>query len=173
MSKGRIEKDTGLTVRQKAFAEAYVRCGVGAQAAREAGYSPKRADQQANKLLQHEKVMAYIKGLQAKASDDAGVSIKQVIDEYALIAFADLSEFVEWGPRGVRLKESNTLDAARRRAIVEVRESATGGLSIKLADKKGALDSLGKHLGMFVDQVKHSGEVKTTAPIVNLTLTKG
>lgn len=164
-----------MTEKQRLFAEDYVTHGVARRAALAAGYSDKRAEQQGYKLLNdpaYQAVQDYIAELRAKSAQKAEVSASEVIKELKLIAFADLADFVEWGPNGIRLKDSATLDAVRRRAIVEVKETASGGLSIKLADKVAALDRLGKHLGMFIEKHEHSGKVETSAPVINLTVTR-
>ena len=44
------------------------------------------------------------------------------------------------------------------------------GLEIKVHDQMRALELVGKHIGMFKDKVEHSGEVKTTGPVLNLSL---
>lgn len=159
-----------LSPRQLAFAAAYAKHGVAERAAIEAGYGKKTARGSAQRLLANAGIRAEVERLQGKATAKAEVDVERVVRELSLIGFADLTEFVAWGPDGVQLKDSATLDAARRRAIVEVSETAKG-VKIKLADKNSALDKLGRYLGMFVDKVEHSGKVETAAPIVNLTLT--
>ena len=44
------------------------------------------------------------------------------------------------------------------------------GLEIKIHDQMRALELVGKHIGMFKDKVEHSGEIKNTGPVLNLTL---
>lgn len=169
---GKSKGSYRLTEQQAKFARAYVRLGVAEQAALEAGYAPDTARKQASRILEMPQVKAEVERLQALATERAVVSAAEVLQELALVGFADLSEFVEWGPDGVRIKDSEAIDPVRRRAIVEVSESKFG-VKIKLADKIAALDRLGKHLGLFVDKVEHSGKVETIAPVVNLTLTTG
>jgi phage terminase small subunit len=50
-------------------------------------------------------------------------------------------------------------------------EVGRDGLKIKTHDQMRALELVGKHLGMFKDKVEHSGEVKNSGPVLNLTLT--
>lgn len=159
-----------LSPRQLAFAAAYAKHGVATRAAAEAGYSAKTAGQIGERLLRNVEIRAEVERLQSKATAKAEVDVERVVRELSLIGFSDLAEFVEWGPEGVQLKPSDQIDAARRRAIVEVSQGQHG-IKIKLADKNSALDKLGRYLGMFIDKVEHSGKVETTAPVVNLTLT--
>ena len=159
-----------LTPRQQAFAAAYAQHGVAERAALDAGYAAGTARKNAQRLLARPGVRAEVDRLLAQATATAEVDVSRVVEELSLIGFADLADFVEWGPNGVKLKPSSALDAEKRRSIVEVSEGRFG-VKIRLADKLGALDRLGRHLGMFIDKVEHSGKVETTAPVVNLTLT--
>jgi len=49
--------------------------------------------------------------------------------------------------------DSATLPPEARLAVAEVSQTANG-LRVKMHDKHGPLVSIGKHLGMFVDQVQ-------------------
>lgn len=144
-----------LTPRQRKFCEGYAASGNAQRAALAAGYSEKTARAQAKRLLGNAGIRAYLGAMQRQATEKAQVEVDHVMQELALIAFADLTEFVEWNEDGVRLKASDTLDELRRRSIIEVKETRYG-VSIKLADKVSALDRLGKALGMFVDVVEHT-----------------
>ena len=146
---------SNLSPRQLAFVHAYMKHGVAERAAIEAGYSERTARQTGSRMLTNVDVAREIKRLAKSVSQKAEIDIQKIVDEFALIGFADLAEFVSWGPEGVVLKESGELDAAKRRAIVEVSEGRQG-IKIKLADKNAALDRLGKYLGMFIDKVEHS-----------------
>ena len=161
---------SALTPRQAAFAAAYAKHGVAERAAVEAGYSEKTARAQVARLLANVGIRSMIDDLQSKATAVAEVDVARVVKELSIIGFSDLAEFVTWGENGVVLRDSETLDPVRRRAVVEVSQGQHG-VKIKLADKNSALEKLARYLSMFVDKVEHSGEVKTTAPVVNLTLT--
>lgn len=163
---GRSKGSYRLTEQQAKFARAYVRLGVAEQAALEAGYAADTARKQASRILEMPQVKAEVERLQALATERAVVSAAEVLQELALVGFADLSEFVEWGPDGVRLRDSKKLDAAKRRAIIEVSQGRYG-IKIKLADKMVALDRLGKHLGIFSDA---GGDDDEAPPPVQVTI---
>lgn len=146
-----------LTPRQLAFAHAYARCGVAETAAIEAGYSKATARGSADRLLANAGIRTEVDRLLAAAADKAGVTVEKIAEELTLMGFSDLAEFVEWGfdpdkPEApqVRLIPSAKLDAARRRAIVEVSQTQHG-VRIKLADKSKALELLGRYRRMFDD----------------------
>ena len=48
-----------------------------------------------------------------------------VVEEYAKLAFADMADYVSWGPDSVRIKESAELPADAAAAVVEVSETTT------------------------------------------------
>ena len=64
----------GLTVRQKRFVEEYLKTGIGKEAAINAGYSPRSAEQQASRLLAMPDVQAYRRELEQKLFDELGIS---------------------------------------------------------------------------------------------------
>ncbi|TCW36300.1 terminase small subunit [Marichromatium gracile] len=130
--------------RRGRFVREYLRDLDPEAAARRAGYAPARAAATARRLLRDPALGA---ALRAAWGARAGVSAEAVVRELALIAFADLVEFVDWDADGVRVRDSRALDAARRRAIVEVRQGPQG-VQLKLASKQAALDALGRHLGL-------------------------
>ena len=70
--------------------------------------------------------------------------------------FADVRDVLEWDKDGVTLKDSAGLSEDAVRAVAEVSETAgVSGVKtvrIKLHDKKGALDSLARHLGLFAPE---------------------
>ncbi|MBO8085759.1 MAG: terminase small subunit [Marichromatium sp.] len=134
--------------RRGRFVREYLRDLDPEAAARRAGYAPARAAATAQRLLRDPALGAALHAAWgARAGVSAGVSAEAVVRELALIAFADLVEFVDWDADGVRVRDSRALDAARRRAIVEVRQGPQG-VQLKLASKQAALEALGRHLGL-------------------------
>lgn len=157
-----------LTPKQVKFIDEYLIDRNGKQAAIRAGYSPRSAEVQASKMLRKGKVKAEIGRRVEKMSKDAGVTVQRVVDEYAKIAFSNMANFMEVGDDGQPSLNFKDLTEDQKAALSEVTVDSyleKGGtnpktvlkVKFKLIDKKGALDSLGKHLGMFVDKVEHSG----------------
>lgn len=75
------------------------------------------------------------------------------------IAFADMGEFFEWGPGGVRVKASVELTPAQRRLVQGVKEDKDGNIVITLCSKDHAIRLLGQASGIISENVKHSGKV--------------
>lgn len=119
------------------------------------------------------------------AAEKLAISKEKVLAELAKIGFSDIRKAVKWHgsliqesdqPDGgdvlvvkntysnhVSLIGSDEIDDETAAAIAEVSQSPTGGLKIKLHDKKGALVDIGRHLGMFKEVHEHTG--KDGAPI--------
>ena len=69
-----MKREKELTPRQKRFVEEYLLCGNGAEAAAAAGYSPKGASRQAERLLSDPTVQAYRREAEQRLFDAIGVS---------------------------------------------------------------------------------------------------
>src|SRR5213083_1372758 len=134
-----------LSGKRRDFCEQFVIDHNGAAAARRAGYSAKTAKEQAARLLTNVHVAAEIARLEA---DD-------VLATAMAVAYADLGDLVEWGPRGVQLVPSKKLTREQRLAVASVtehRDARTGrvtSLGIKLGDRIAALMLLARKLRLF------------------------
>jgi hypothetical protein len=75
-----------------------------------------------------------------------GITPDRVLEEYARIAFANLGEIVEWDTEGIM----KVRDPEKLRAVAEIVQSAGSGhpYPVKLYDKRSALDSIARYLGM-------------------------
>lgn len=158
-----------LNDKQKRFCEEYIIDLNGAQAAIRAGYSEKTAKEIASRLLTKVNVQEFIQNRQKELQQSTGITQERVLREYAKVAFFDIRNIYT---------ETNTLksisdlddDSASVIAGIDVMEEKGGNgqgeqvtlgwtKKIKLHNKIAALDSLGKHLGIFEkdnEQVKNS-----------------
>lgn len=157
--------------------------GMSADAAYEsAGY--KANDGNASRLKGNERISDRVAELLATREDRLHkkfeVTKERILAELAKIGFSDIRKAIKWhghliteedNPEGgdvliikntysnnVSLISSDDLDDDTAAAIAEVSQSPTGGLKIKLYDKKGALVDMGKHLGMFKEVHEHTGK---------------
>lgn len=155
-----------LSPKQQRFVEEYLVDLNATQAAIRAGYSPRTADRQGPRLLGNAVVQAAIAAGRARLSRKTGITQERVLAEYAKLAFVDPRKLYREDGRPVPVPELDD-DTAAAVAGVEVSEEYEGKgearafvgytRKIKLADKKGALDSIARHLGMFVDRTELSG----------------
>jgi phage terminase small subunit len=105
----------------------------------------------------------------------AEVTVEQVVRELKLIGFSDIRKVVSWrnelvtrtekGKDGepvmveVVMPRVTIVDADKIRdetaaAVAEVSQTVNGALRVKLHDKRAALVSIGRYLGMFDDRVQ-------------------
>lgn len=125
-----------------------------------------------------------------RAVEKLAISKERILSELAKIGFADIRKAVKWhghliqeqdAPDGgdtliikntysnnVCLVSSDEIDDETAGAIAEVSQSATGGLKIKLHDKRAALVDMGKHLGIFVERHEHSGPDGGPIPLTRI-----
>ena len=147
-----------LTVKQERFVEEYLVDLNATQAAIRAGYSSKTAYAIGQQNLKKLEIQTAIQEAMDKRSKRVEVTQDRVLLEYARLAFFDPRKlFMENG----KPKDINQLDDDTAAALVgldvleeyegagESREFVGYTKKYKLANKLGALDSLGKHLGMF------------------------
>lgn len=149
--KSGTDKLRELTFREEMFCIEYVKDSNGLQAAIRAGYSKKTAAPQASRLLTRVNVQRKIGELKELATRKAGLTLKRVLDELGTLAFSNISDYLEFGPDGVSIRESAKMSREALACVAEVSEITNGQgrrVKIKLHDKAKALDSLKQY---FVD----------------------
>ncbi len=119
----------------------------------------------ARKLLKDPEVQAEIAVLTEEWKARLGVTTERILEELRDIAFARISDYVEWDDQTATLKPSTSIGKRKKRAIAEVRNTfidGQGETRIKFHSKEKALELLGKHLGLFNEkgEVEHKGEIR-------------
>ena len=151
-----------LTTKQRLFVAEYLTDFNATAAYRRAGYTARgnSAEVNASRLLRNAKVAAAIDEAIEERLKALGVTSYRVLEELSRLGFSDLRDYVEWGSDGVRLKESADLTDEAAAAVAQVSQTASqhgDSIKVKLHDKKGSLELLGKHLKLFTDKQEHSG----------------
>lgn len=157
-----------LTPKQQRFVDEYLIDLNGTQAAIRAGYSKKTARQIAEENLSKPYIAAAVQQAMSRRELRTEVTQDMVLREYAKLAFLDPRRFYDENGNLIPVHELPA-DVAAALAGMEIATSRTGkdveGIpeyedikKIKFIDKKGALDSVARHLGMFIDR----SEVKVT-----------
>lgn len=153
-----------LTPKQQKFINEYMIDLNATQAAIRAGYSQKNAGKIGPELLGKTRIAQAVAAKQQKLAEKTEVTAERIVQELAKIAFSNMQDYAEWSRRGVVLKDSTDIAPDKAAAVSELTETTTesgGSLKFKLHDKKGALELLGRHLGMFKDKL----EVEVTGSI--------
>lgn len=153
-----------LTPRQKRFCNEYLKDLNGTQAAIRAGYSKKTANRIATENLSKPVIKEEILKAMEKREKRTEITQDKVLKELALVGFSDFADYgeIEKGI-GLQIKSFDEIKEGKTRAIKSINErqdSKSISISFKLHDKIKALELLGKHLGMFKEQIEHSGEIK-------------
>jgi len=174
-----------LTVNEKIFANEWLIDRNGTRAYKVA-YPRVKSDPTAGVLacsmLKKPKVAAYIDKKLKKMAEKAELSQMWVLERYKRLVDYDLSDFFDddgnlkplseipqkalYAVTGFKNVKTSTVN---KRANGGVKEIHTLLQDLKLTDKKTALDSIGKHLGMFAED---NAQRRPIVPIqINVTLT--
>lgn len=166
-----------LTAKQKAFVNEYLIDLNATQAAIRAGYSEKTANEQGARLLANVSISEFISKAMEERSKRTGITADQVLNELAMIAFANGTDFAQVVEEPiivngryvkdpdtgqlrkqevVRIVPTDELPEDKKRAIAGIKEGRYG-VEVSTCDKVKALELLGRHLGMFKDKVEVSG----------------
>lgn len=146
-----------LNDKQKRFVDEYLVDLNATKAAERAGYSKKTAYSIGQRLLKHVEIQKAIEKAQKNLSERTQITQERVLQEYAKIAFFDPRRM--FNDDGT-LKQISQLDDDVAAVIggIDVvvdksdKDEPDYTKKIKLIDKKGALDSIARHLGMFNDK---------------------
>ena len=151
-----------MNEKQKRFVEEYLIDLNDYAAAIRAGYSPGY-----NKLMQFQEVREGIDKAIAERSKRTEISQDRIIRELARIAFANPSNIVN--VKESTIKENVSEDDFAAVSSISMKkiplENGKGNYcecKVTLAGKKGALELLGKHFGMFKDYVNLNSEMGVT-----------
>lgn len=154
-----------MTAKEKRFCEEYLIDGNATKAAIRAGYSQKSAKSIGSENLTKPDLHAYIEKLQAERSRRTGITADRVLEELAKIGFVKATDVIN-GSTGEIKEDAAPEDLACISSIkVKVIPTEDGPIverEVKLVDKNKSLEMLGKHLGLFTENVKVSGEMGVT-----------
>jgi phage terminase small subunit len=150
---------TGLNAQQDAFCHLFVaNKGAIERSAIEAGYSPKTAASQANKLLKIPKIKKRIEFLTDKYLKPFDINASEVVKEMRMLAFSDIRNYITWDGKEVKVKTSDEMGPeARCIQKVEIKHTSnvkdpnevTTEFKFWLYPKDKQLDNLGKYLRLW------------------------
>lgn len=149
-----VSKNGGVRVtkKQKMFVEEYLIDLNATQAAIRAGYSPDTAGSIGSENLKKPEIRACIEKAMAERSKRTGINQDRVLMELARIGFVKITDVVD--PDTAKIKSDATDDDLACIQSIKVKPGEFGTeYEVKMYDKKGALVDLGKHLGMFKENV--------------------
>lgn len=151
-----------LTAKQKLFCDEYLIDLKATPAAIRSGYSNSYANKKAFLLLDKPDIKAYIDERMKDREKRTEITQDKVLQEFAKIAFANTTDYVEVKDMGqykmVSVKPTKDMTSDQVVAIASIKQGANG-IEIKLHDKVKALEDIGRHLGMFKDKVEVTGSI--------------
>lgn len=167
-----------LTAKQKIFADEYL-IDLNATRAYKVAYPKVKKDEVArangSRLLTNANVAAYIDKRIKDREQRTEITQDRVLQELARLGFFDARKlFADNGqPLAIKDLDDNTAACIVGVKVKEMYDSEGEFIGYekeyKLADKKGSLELIGRHLGMFKDKMELSGRVDTNNPYADLT----
>lgn len=167
-----------MSERQKRFADEYLIDLNAERAAIRAGYSERYARGNAHKLVANSCIAEYIRERQADRMERTEITQDMVLRELAIIAFSNAADYAKIIEKELRVTDDkgNTFTAYKengepvmiyavepvltdeltenQKKALSVIKKGRDGFEVKPYDKVRALELLGKHLGMFTDNIE-------------------
>lgn len=149
-----------LTPKQAAFAREYLIDLNATQAAIRAGYKPANAASVGFENLRKPKIAAEVQRAMDARAERTEVTADRVVAELAKLAFANLADYFRLTPHADPVIDLSTATRDQLAALTEITvDGYTDGrgydardvkrIRIKMADKRAALELLGRHLGLW------------------------
>jgi len=167
-----------LTAKQETACLKYLECGDKSKAYRHAynteNMKPETINRSAHELFEENpKITARMKELRAGIEKRTEITVDRVLNELALLGFANMLDYVRITDGGEPFINLSDLTREQAAAISEtlVEDYFEGRgedarqvrkVKIKFYDKRAALEAIGKHLGMFKDVLDHTGAITLT-----------
>ena len=154
---------TELTPKQARFVQEYIIDLNATQAYIRAGYAIKSlavAGIRGHDLVKNSRVALAIQEAQKAREARTNITQDKVLRELSHLGFSNMADYAAWDNDSLTIKPSVELTREQTAAIQEItatsvttrRDKVTETrtvVKVKLADKEGALDKLGRHLGMY------------------------
>ena len=163
-----MTNDRKLTPKQRCFVEEYLVDLNATKAAVRAGYSPRTAHVIGSENLTKPEILACIRAEMDRRSHRTRLNADAVVQELALLAYSNMLDYGQVQADGTMIVNLAGLTREQAASIGEMTvETYTDGagdaarevkrVKVKLIDKKGALELLGRHFGLFPSRHEHAG----------------
>ncbi len=154
------KREYPLTDKQKCFCQEYIIDLNAKQAAIRAGYSKHSAEITGSKLLRNPKVSDEVAKLKSQRGERLEITADSVVKEIAKIGFQNIANYLQMAGDDegyISMEVLNNLTPEQTACIAEITEYETDTgrkrFKFKLHDKLKALELLGRHLGIFNDNL--------------------
>lgn len=152
---------TKVTAKEEIFCQKYIKYLNKTKAALMAGYSKRSAKEIGYQNFTKPHIQARISEIRAELKEELGIDDHSVLTELAALSYWNIKDFVSTGNVindlskmqkaklrpvvGIKVKETFTTMGKGKDAAT-IKEVTT---ELKMADKRGSLVDLGRHLGIF------------------------
>ena len=168
-----------LTPKQGRFIEEYLVDLNATDAARRAGYSPKTAKEMGYENLTKPHIAAAIQKRMDALSKKTGVTAERVIEELAKLGFGNIKKiYTEDGDltpiHKLPDEVAATITEVTEKVMKVAGEDRVVERKYKVADKRGSLELLGKHLKLFTErhELSNPDGSPLVPPTIEITFTK-
>lgn len=169
-----------LSEKQIRFCQEYIIDLNAKQAYIRAGYEESSAEANAHRMMVNDGVKAYIQELMDKRAERLKITADEVLVGIDKMRRATVKQLFDDEDRVLRVSEwdddfasaVNGIKFTKQRSMESTPENPVYDdvVDVKLVDKKGVSELLGRHLKLFTDKVEHSGGVAITPTTPDMTL---
>ena len=148
-----------LTPKQEKFCQFYIELGNASEAYRQAYHTknmkPETVNRKAKELLDNGKITARTEELREHHFKKHEMTVEKVLGQLVNLGFSNIKQIYDENGSFKKITEMPDELAAAIQSV----ELGTNGeiLKLKLVDKKGPVELIGKHLKMFTTILEHSG----------------
>lgn len=165
MSNEERPNSLGWTDKSRSFADEYLIDKNATQAAIRAGYSAKTAKDIGCQNLAKLYIREYIDKKLMELSNKANVTATRILFELSKLAFYDARKLYDDDGKPIHISQLDDMTAGAITGvdIVTVGNDDVGYaevMKIKVADKKAALELLGKNQKLWTDRIEHAGGIQ-------------
>ncbi len=139
-----------INAKHEIFAQHLARGQFQREALVTAGYADNASN--ASTLAKRPEIAARVQELQMAIASRVKVTADRVLTELARIGFSNVTDAIEIKRGKVKIRDTESLPEDVKAAIAEIRAGREGTV-VKFHDKTAALEKLGKHLGLFKENV--------------------
>lgn len=164
-----VDKETGMTDKMVRFCQEYVIDLNATQAAIRSGYSESTARQIGGENLTKPAIKKYVQNLMDVRARRLQITADEVLVRLDKMSRASVKDLFDGADKPLRVSEwdddfaqaVNGIKFTKQRSPDSEAENPIYDdvVDVKLVDKKGVTELLGKHLKLFTDKVEHSGEI--------------
>lgn len=161
LKKNKQNKAQPWTYRYEVFCDAYIRLNNATQAAIKAGYSPKTAYSQGQRLLKNVEVKKILADIRRRFDEISCRTREKWLRELESVAFSRMKDVAKWGPGYVEVLDCESVSERAHAAVAKVTENTTtiitkdgaeitrSKISVDLHDKLSALIKYGTARGFM------------------------